>query len=194
MVDDLLIRKEAAERGITVSPEEVEKRLQGELGYFPEGTPTPSPTIELAATSTLTSMQITMMPSTPTPTATSVPTTTLEITSTETLDAEFTPTPTVVLTPTATPLPEPTETPFTFEAYQELYATIVADYEASNEVPEETLRRVIESQLIREKLLQEIVGDIPCTDEQVWAQHILVEDEERANEVYSRLQEGRTGN
>ncbi|MBN1148669.1 MAG: peptidylprolyl isomerase [Anaerolineales bacterium] len=190
MVDDLLVRQEAAKRGITVSPEEVEKRLQEELGYFSEGKPTPTPTTEPAATSTLTSMQLTMMPRTPTPTATSVPTTTLEITSTATPTAEFTPTPTVVLTSTATPIPMPTETPFTLDAYQELYATVIADYGANYEVPEKTLRNMIESQLIREKLLKEVIGDIPCSEEQVWAQHILVEDEKLAKDIYNRLQEG----
>ena len=42
LVDDLLIREEAAKRGITVSAEEVEVAWQQFFGFYPNGTPTPT--------------------------------------------------------------------------------------------------------------------------------------------------------
>jgi len=47
MVEDILIQKEAQERGISVSQEEVDKEIQAFFGFFPEGTPTPVPTREI---------------------------------------------------------------------------------------------------------------------------------------------------
>src|SRR5512139_4082529 len=53
MVDDLLIRQEAAKRGITVSKEEVDQGIEEAMRYFPNGTPTPTQTRETLPTSTL---------------------------------------------------------------------------------------------------------------------------------------------
>ena len=158
MVADKLIRQEAKKRGITVSAEEVEKSMQEALRYFPNGTPTPSPTLPILPTSTLSPLQETMIPptatNTPTPvvTVTATVSGTLALTPTATLAATATPTlaPTeAVITATATP--QPTETPYTFDAYKNVYATMMADF-AATEIPEDTIRYVIESALYRDKL------------------------------------------
>jgi len=197
LIDDKLVRQEAAKRGITVSAEEVEQALQEALRYYANGTPTPTPTGQPIQTATLSPAQLTMRPPTQTPvptaeiTATAVITGNEALTSTETVTEtavlEPTPEPTVEITVTATPLP--TATPFTFEAYQGAYATVVAGL-AGIEIPEETLRYVIESRLIQEKLLKEVIGETSCVEEQVWAQHILVADETLAKEISQRLEDG----
>lgn len=190
MIDDRLLRQEAARLGITVSSEEVDKRLQEEFQFFPDGTPIPTATQDPNPTSTLSPVQLTLMPRTPTIAPTATTTATVEITSTETSPVTLTPTPTMVLTPTATATITPTPTPFTYEAYQELYATQMAEFNVTYEVTEETLRYVVETQLYQEKVSEAVLGEVPCVDEQVWALHILVEDEERAKDILNRLEEG----
>ncbi len=195
MVADKLIRQEAKKRGITVSAEEIESRMQEAFRYYPNGTPTPSPTAPVESTSTLSPAQLTMIPPTativPTPVVTATePISTALATITATLEATATPTlaPTEpVITATATPVP--TETPFTVDAYKNAYATMVAEY-AATEIPETTIRYVIESGIYREKLKEVVIGKVPCTEEQVWAQHILVADENAAKDILSKLQAG----
>jgi len=197
LIDDKLIRQEAEKRGITVSAEEVEKALQEALRYYANGTPTPTPTAPTVQTATLSPAQLTLIPPTQTPVPTAVITATEAVTDsaaisatealTETTEVEPSTEPTVEITATATPLP--TATPYTFEAYQGSYATVVAGLEGI-EIPEETLRYVIESRLIQEKLLKEVIGEVPCVEEQVWAQHILVADETLAKEIRQRLADG----
>ena len=66
MVDDLLIRQEAQRRNITVSDDEVDQAFQEALGYFPDGIPTSTPTLVSLPTSTLSALQKTLVPPTPT--------------------------------------------------------------------------------------------------------------------------------
>jgi peptidyl-prolyl cis-trans isomerase D len=196
LVADKLIRQEAQKRGITVSADEVEKAMQEAFRYYANGTPTPSPTVAMQPTSTLSPLQMTMVPptatSTPTPVVTETATVsgTVLLTPTVTLAATETPTlaPTeAVITATATP--QPTETPFTLDAYKNLYATKMADF-AATEIPEATVRYVIESSLYRDKLKADVIGEIACTQEEVWAQHILVKDEQTANDILAKLRAG----
>jgi peptidyl-prolyl cis-trans isomerase D len=194
MIDNVLIRQEAEKKGITVTQQEVEDRLQSELGYYPDGTPTSTPTLETFPTSTLSPLQLTMMPptATPTPILTETITSTLESTPTATLQAEITPEPTEVITSTATPSPTPTT--FTSEAYQEIKATTFASFDENYGVNETTIREVIAINLLREKMIQDIAGDTPCRQEQVWAEHILVDSEDLAKDIYNRLKEGEDWN
>ncbi len=69
MIDEILIRQEAAARGITADPDEVQRRIEQFFGFdrdalraTPVPTPTPVPTATLTATTTIT------------PTATPIPT------------------------------------------------------------------------------------------------------------------------
>lgn len=193
LIDDKLVRQEAKKRGISVSPEEVESEMQVALRYYANGTPTPTQTSEPFATSTLSPFQQSMIP----PTATSFPTPTAASTLTATAviseAAVLTPTsePTVIATPvvTITPTAIPTATPYTLEGYQNTYATVVANLE-SVEIPEEILRYVIESRLIQNKLSDEVIGEVPCVADEVWAQHILVADENLAKEIRDRVLNG----
>ena len=135
MVEDKLIRQEAERRGITVSEEEINKAFEEAFGYFPLGSPTPSPTLEMLPTSTLSPLQLTLIP--PTATATLTPTltatatltptitstasatlpptdtatATIEVTVPVTATATLTPTNTATFTPTATATATETPTP-----------------------------------------------------------------------------------
>lgn len=205
IVDDTLIRQEAEKLGITVTEAEVEQAFQAAFGFYPDGTPTPSATLEIAPTSTFSDFQLTMIPPTPTETVTPTITSTATLTptltlapgitpsataelppATETLAPSSTSSPTAVLSPTTTHTP----TPFTTEGYATLIADTFTQLQENYGIEQETLRRVIESQLYRQKLIDTVLGEVSATEEQVWAQHILVEDEALAKDISTRLQEG----
>lgn len=189
MVDEILIRQEAKELGITVSAEEVEAAIQANFDFFPDGTPTPTVTPTEASFPTLTSQQLTLYPSTATPTE--VLTSTPEPAST--VDPAVSPTATATTAP-ATPTfvpegPTATATPYTLEGFQTQYGEMLDSF-ATYDISEKTLRSVYEASLLRQKVLDEVTKETPRTEEQVWARHILVETEAEAQEIYQRLQDG----
>ena len=55
---------------------------------------------------------------------------------------------------------------------------------------EKQLREVIASQLYRKKVMEALTKDLPRTQEQVWARHILVPDKQTAETVETRLKQG----
>jgi peptidyl-prolyl cis-trans isomerase D len=203
LIEDRLIRQEAARRNIKVTREEVDKAMQSELGYFPDGTSTPKPTaspVPTRATSTLSPLQLTLVPLTPTPTlapteivitptATIAPTS-VPVTVTQTVTPTATASPTATQGPTSTP--SPTSTPFTLDAYKTLYQNY-KDFYKQYQVSEGYLRRIIESQLYREKVETALLADsqaIPAEQEYVWARHILVSSEITATEIINKLNQG----
>lgn len=189
MVDDILIRQEAEKRGITVSKDEIEKSIQENFGFFPNGTETPTITPTEVSLPTLSSEQLTLYPSTSTPTE-APPST---VTPTATLDLSATPAPTstqALDTPTAVPQPPTaTVTPYTVEGFKKDYETTINNFKTDN-ISEKTVRSVYEAQLLRQKLLEEITKDTPRTEEQIWARHILVPTEVEANAAYKLLEGG----
>jgi peptidyl-prolyl cis-trans isomerase D len=202
LIEDLLIRQEAAGRGITVSDEELDNAMQEQFGYYPNGTPTPKPTYASIPTSTLSTTQEALFPPTSTPTETpAVTPTTSETeslsTATATSEAKPTesPTATSTLVPSATPdyTPTPTlsPTPYTQELYEAEYERVIDDFKQSN-IPESTIRSLIESQLYRQKVQEAIWEELNLSpeEEQVWARHILVPDEATANMVLEQLRGG----
>lgn len=197
MIDDIIIRKEAEKLGIEVSEEEVEERIQSEFGYYPDGTPpTPTPLPTSLPTSTLSPTQLALVPPTSTPTIT--PTSTQDLTPTATSESTATSQPTETpAEPTAsptgpTPTTGPTATPteYTYEQYQENYNQVIDSFEKELGFGEKGIRHIIESGIYREKVSAEITADVPNVQEQVWARHILVDDEETAQEVLDRLEAG----
>ncbi len=55
---------------------------------------------------------------------------------------------------------------------------------------EAQIRQLYESNVLRQKLFDVITADVPHTQDQVWARHILVADEATANAVRQRLLNG----
>lgn len=165
LIRETLIRQEAQERGISVTEEEVDELIQEVFGYFPEGTPTPLPT------------------NTPRPTATVDPTAAAESTATATATERAT----EASGPTSTP--RPTATPYTLEEFQDNYSTYIESISEAG-IREEDYRWFAEAEVYREKLLEDFRQDVSRSQEQVNARHILVEDEETAQEVLDRLEEG----
>src|SRR5215207_10012235 len=145
LIDEALVRQEAQKRGITVTEEEVEAKIQGggEFNFFPNGTPTPTITPTEFSLPTLTSEQLALYPATSTPTEvlTSTPAPT------------NTPDPAVTVAPaTPTFIPQPataTSTPYTLDGYKEQYSQVLTAIKGFN-VSEATYRSVYENQLYSE--------------------------------------------
>jgi len=189
LIEDILDRKEATNRGFTVSDAEIDTALEQFLGYYPEGTPTAEPTEEIKPTSTLSALQMTLVP--PTPTIT--PTETLAELPTEVpTDTIPTTAPTATSTtapesgPTATTEVVPTPTEYTVKLYEDN----MSSYLAYVGISEADLRWIFESQLIRQKVIEAITADLSKEADQVWVRQIVVADEETANQVMERLGAG----
>lgn len=189
MIDEKVALQEAAKLGITVSDAEVDKALESYFSFFPDGTPTPAIIPTIASTATLSAKQLELI-ATPIPTVAKVPTLTPtpEPTATAT---EVPPTPTegVAGTPTATALPEPTATPYTREGYDSLVNQYVEDLSQLN-FTKDDLRAYFHDRLIIQKFFEQLTKDTPTTQEQVWARHILVQNEAEALLLYDRLMKG----
>ncbi|RIK30792.1 MAG: hypothetical protein DCC56_08770 [Anaerolineae bacterium] len=185
-MDETLIRQQAKKLGITVSEQEVDEAIQSAYNFFPNGTETPAPTATEFALPTLSSQQLTLYPSTATPTKFLTPTPT----QTSTPDPAVTSTATATQappTPTFVPLPATaTATPYTLDGFNNVYATSVASFDADG-ISEKTLRSIYEANLLREKVFEAVTADTPHTEEQVWARHILVEDARTSGIVRSLL-------
>ncbi len=190
MVDDLLIRQEAKRRGITVTEEELEKALQETFQYYANGTPTSAPTSVILPTSTLNPTQLALIPPTATPTNTPEITTTVTVTASEVITQ--TPTPSLVPSITPTMQPTATSTPYTLEGYKTQFDTIMKDLNENIGFSEQDFRKYIESQLYAEKLKEAVLAEMNISrqEEQIWARHILVADEQTAKDILARLEKG----
>lgn len=186
MIDEVLIRQEAEKLGLTVSPQEVDNFIQESYEFYPDGTPTPTVTPTEFAYPTLSAAQLTIYPPTSTPT----------MAPSSTAEPALTPDPSVTATPTAPPTPTPvpemataSPTPYTLEGFQGRYKETLDNFKTYG-ISEQTLRSVYEIQLLRKKLLDEQEKDIPTTETQVLARHILVDTEADAKLVESLLAQG----
>jgi hypothetical protein len=200
LVRDELIRQEAARRGITVSRAEVDEAIREFFGFYPDGTPTPTvtptppPTAQPTATRAPTgtpdatlAAAITAAP-TLTPTATLEPTATLTATVTREPTATSTAGPSP--TPTATRTETPTPTPYTTQGFATAVTNFQQDLRQATGISEAELRRLFETQLLRDKLTEAIGQDVPTASEAVRARHILVADLDTALSVLQLLGSG----
>ncbi|MBC7264690.1 MAG: peptidylprolyl isomerase [Chloroflexi bacterium] len=140
LIDNEIIRQEAARRQITVSPEEVQREIELQFGYD-ANPPTPTPT--------------------PVTTAVAI-----------------------------TPTPRPTETPVTREEFERRYQTTLAAIQKNTGLTESQFRALFEISLLTQKVREAIQSEVPTSEEQIHAYHILVETEEEAKVVLNRLQAG----
>lgn len=207
MIGEQLIRLEAEKRGITVSEEELNARVEAGFNFYPNGTPTPSltptpfelptePDLSEFITPTQDVTATPLIPSTPDSTATTSsqptaegataePTATLEPTATST--ATLTPTVTPTTGPTSTPLP--TATPYTREGFEGQLDETYANIEKFG-LDESYIRTFFENLILREKLEEVITADLPSVETQVRARHILVVDSVTAENMIERLKNG----
>jgi peptidyl-prolyl cis-trans isomerase D len=183
LIEERVVEQQAAKLGITVDEKEIENAMQEAFGFYANGTPTPQATMEVAPTSTLSAQQLAIV--TITPTATLAPTATSEPTATAVAAS-----PTAVSgTPESSATPNPTATAYTIDGYKKLYQ----DYQTKLQTvkfTEAEFREAFRVNLLRQKLEKKITADTPKTEEQVWARHILVGDEQAAKDVLTRLGKG----
>ena len=184
LVDDEMLKREAADMGITISDEQVKQRVQELFQYFPSGTSTAQPEITTIPTSTLSAAQLAIVSATPTVTETP----TLSGSETPTAEPSSSPTSASTTGQTATPSPTPsaTATAYTLEGFQ----TALTSYAEAVGVTEDDFRAVIYSSLLRDAITDALTVDLPHTQEQVWARHILVGTVEEAEAVLARLDDG----
>ena len=184
LINDRLIRQEAKKRGITVSAEEIDQALQDSFQYYPKGTPTVVPSATPAVTATLNPTQLAIVSITPTASP--------EPSATPDMSATPTPAPTSGPTETAAPTAttQPSATPVTADGYKTLLKDRISGLTTDTGMDETAYRRLIESSLIRQKLMDDITKDEKTTQEQVWARHILIATQAEADAVIARLKAG----
>jgi peptidyl-prolyl cis-trans isomerase D len=191
MIDEELVRQEAAKRGITVGKAEVDAAIQGAYNFYPNGSPTPTITPTAVTFPTLSPQTLALVTITPTPTLILTPTDTIAPTNTPLIPAATlsSQTATPTLTPGPTETPFPTSTPYTLQGFQQTYATSVANYGKLG-ITSDQLRAMYEANLLRQKLTDVITANTPHSQDEIWARHILVADEATANTVRQRLLNG----
>ncbi len=158
MVEEILIAQEAEARGITVSAEEIDAALREEVAS------NRGAVLEAAATATSEAGVIATAEATA---WTPVPTPTLAATATVTATATSIP----------TPAPLPTPVVLTATGFTEGLDDLTASIRTSTGMSLDDYRQVIEARLLREKLATSIgETEVPATEEQVLARHILISE------------------
>lgn len=160
MVEEELIRQEAAKRGITASPEEVQTTIEQSFDFYrvpPTATPTRLPT------------------STPASSPTPQPTATVSITPTA--------------TPGPTETPEPTATPVTEQAFNAQYSNYISQL-AQTGITESDYRALIQVSLLRSKLQEAFGKDVPASADQVQFRYIFFETLDGAQAAEAQLGSG----
>lgn len=165
MINDQLVRQEAAKRGITVTPADVD----GEI--FKQHAP---PTPESKPTATTEQDTATTAGSIASGTETQPGTTPNAASTTPASGANAT--------------PAPTPTPVT---PQQVLADVRKQLNELGLLSEVEYRDLIVTPaILRDRLQALLAGQVPSTAEQVWARHILVDKEEDAKDALAKLQGG----
>lgn len=182
MIEDQVVRNEAASRGITVSPEEIQKEIQNFFGYTP-AEPAAESTAEATATVEPTATPTPYVSPTPAPTATPTPEATAEATAGS--DATITPTP----FPSTTPMPtlNPTERA---ENFTNVVNDTFANFRTQTSLSDADLNAYFELQALRKKVRDAVAADVGGNTAVVDARHILVATEEEANDILDALNNG----
>ncbi len=89
--------------------------------------------------------------------------------------------------PTATPILVPTE--YTEDLFNDNYQEFLNGLK-DNGIVEKTIREIVKISLIRQTLLEKVAAGVDQTQEQVWARHILVEDQQTALDIVEKLAAG----
>lgn len=198
MINEQLIRLEAAKRGITVSDAELNEAKQSSFAFFPNGSPTPTVTPTEVTLPEIPAEAYKIVTKTPLPTATLEFTLTPEVTTgtveaTATAQPSATPTATLEPIPTATQGPtataSPTATPYTLEGFNTQFSDAQERMQKLG-LKEKDYLEFFDLQVLERKLLDDLTAELPRVEKQVWARHILVVDEVTALTVIERLNNG----
>ena len=198
MINEQLIRLEAAKRGITVSDAELNEAKQSSFAFFPNGSPTPTVTPTEVTLPEIPAEAYKIVTKTPLPTATLEFTLTPEVTTgtveaTATAQPSATPTATLEPIPTATQGPtataSPTATPYTLEGFNTQFSDAQERMQKLG-LKEKDYLEFFDLQVLERKLLDDLTAELPRVEKQVWARHILVADEVTALTVIERLNNG----
>jgi parvulin-like peptidyl-prolyl isomerase len=209
MIEYRILQAKAAELGVSLTDAEVDDVLHSSFGFYPSGTPTSQLTSTAYYTPTYSSTQNALLITptstqdlTPSPTASPTATEVPELTPTESL--QVTPTVTLAATlelplstlnqgPTAAPentaTPYPTATEYTLEGYRQEFAQYLQQI-SSYGIIDTDVREYIRYKLLKEKVFNALIKDLPTQGEQVWARHILLDTEDTANTALKRLNSG----
>lgn len=178
MIDDALVRQQAAELGITVSDAEIDARIAEFFGYDPQlglTEPTATPTATTSPTPFVSPTPSLTPTVSPTPTASPTP--------------EFTATPTLTPAPTETPSPTPNPTERA-EAFTGERDDFFSRVRSSAGVSDAQLRAYFEMQALRDAVRDAVLGDVVTTAPWVNARHILVESQTAAEDILASLAAG----
>jgi hypothetical protein len=173
LIDNVLIKKEAAQRSITVSEQELNEEIERIVANSKNYVTAPQATATAVAAITATATAVAQ----PTPTPSPTPTTTTPLT------------PTPSLTPTVEPTPVPPHimTPDEFKLeYQNLQTNIIRGIGWS----EEEYKEFVRVDMLRRKLQDIYAATVPTTTEQVHVRHILTDTKEQADAILLRLKNG----
>lgn len=177
MIDERLIAKEAENRGITVSDAEVNEAINRFLAARAGGL-----TAESASETATARVDASATAAQWTPTPTFTPSPTLTTTT------EITPTATPADTPT--PAPTPTLNVIDENTLSTDYTNWLETLAQNTGVDEATYRGIIRNSVLARKVRDALGEEVPTSGEQANARHILVETEEAAQEVITRLNAG----
>jgi parvulin-like peptidyl-prolyl isomerase len=190
ITNDLIIRQYAKDNGIGIPASDLDKAMHDAFGYYPDGTPTPTPSSTPFSYPTLDATQYALMtptvPATISPPETLVPTPTLDLNATATTIPSLTPTATITLVPSITP----TATPYTLDGFQSSLKSALVSY-AKLGMTEADFRKIFfESPLYKKRVSDIITANVAHEQEQVWARHILVADQATAESIRAQLVAG----
>lgn len=172
IVENIVVTQQAEKLGIEVSDEEVQEMIESLFSYYPHGEPTATLTPTTAATSTLSATQLAL--ATVPPTVTPFPTATGAAATATIFE----------LVPTST------AEPYNYEDFEAEFQEIMDGYKSEINFTEEDYVALVHAELLRLELRDFLAKDLPREQEQVWARHILVGDEETAQEVVAKLEAG----
>jgi len=191
MVEEELVKQEAARREITLSEAEVTEAYNARAAAEAGGLTEPDANATMTARA-IASEDATATAELFTPTPTLTPTETLTSTEGLTSSGELTGTEAEVPPTPVPPTPAPTPTLNILTA--DGLTQAIADWEqtfadVANMTPED-LRQIIRTELLRDKLIEDIGAEVDPVELQAHARHILVGTEEEALAVIDRLNEG----
>ena len=192
MVDDILIRAEAEERGVTVSEEQIQAEIDALFGFdresilaLDEAESTPEATSEATAEVTEEATRVFVSPTpSPIPSETPVPTVTPTVEVTEEFESVAT------LTPLPSLTPEPTlSAQEQVEQFDERIENVLDGIRSETGMSADAINEFFEARALR-VALRESMATEGGTGTFVNARHILVATEDEAIEVIDALNAG----